>query len=200
MSPIFRNSQIQFGLNPFSERKFGRGVTLIELMVVIVVFAVLAAMAAPSFFSLTERWRVRQVSEALQSTLFFARSEAIKNGGNIVVQRLTRADNVACTGGGSVADWDCGWIVCSDTNNNGSCDAAEGVLQRYDAPPGVQVTRTSGANTIRLDRWGAVRGPFLGFSLVPSGRSTADASAIGVCMSAGGRIRAIPSDQIPCNG
>lgn len=200
MNLSFKKNQLQSELHSLSGCSRVRGLTLVELMVVIVVFAVLAAMAAPSFFSLTERWRVRQVSEALQSTLFFARSEAIKNGGNIVVQRLTRADNAACTGGGSVADWDCGWIVCSDTNNNGSCDAAEGVLQRYDAPPGVQVTRTSGANTIRLDRWGAVRGSFLGFSLVPNGKSTADASAIGVCMSAGGRIRAIPPAQIPCNG
>lgn len=180
------------------KRKFGEGVTLIEMMVVIVVFAILAALAAPSFFSMTERWRVRQVSEALQSTLFFARSEAIKNGGNIVVQRLRRADNAVCTGGNSAADWDCGWIVCSDENNDGRCNAAEIVLQRYDAPPGVQVTRTSGAETIRLDRWGAVRGAFLGFSLVPDGKSTADASAIGVCMSSGGRIRAIPPAQIPC--
>lgn len=180
------------------KRKFGEGVTLIEMMVVIVVFAILAALAAPSFFSMTERWRVRQVSEALQSTLYFARSEAIKNGGNVVIQRLTRTDNAACTGGSNVADWDCGWIVCSDDNGDGKCDRVEAVLQRYDSPPGVQVTRTSGAETIRLDRWGSVKGAFLGFSLVPNGKSTNDASAIGVCMSSGGRIRAIPPSQIPC--
>jgi type IV fimbrial biogenesis protein FimT len=194
-----KNFQYRSGLCAFSVRRLNQqGLTLVELMVVIAIAAVLAALAAPSFFSLMERWRVRQASEALQSTLYFARSEAIKNGGRVVVQKLTSADNAACTGGSNAADWDCGWLVCNDNNDNGACDVTETVLQRYDAPPGVQVTRTSGAATIRLDRWGAVRGPFLGFSLVPQGRSTADASAIGVCMSAGGRIRAIPPSQIPC--
>ena len=195
-----KNSQYQSGLCALSGRSLNQGLTLVELMVVIAVIGILAAMAAPSFFSLTERWRVRQVSEALQSTLYFARSEAIKNGGRVVIQRLTSADNAACTGGSSAADWDCGWLVCNDNDDNGACGAAETVIQRYDAPPRVQVTRTSGAATIRLDRWGAVRGPFLGFSLVPEGKSTADASAVGVCMSAGGRIRAIPPSQIPCSG
>ena len=195
-----RNSQYQSGPRALSRRGSTLGLTLVELMVVIAVAAILAALAAPSFFSLIERWRVRQVSEALQSTLYFARSEAIKNGGRVVVQKLTSADNAACTGGSNAADWDCGWLVCNDNNDNGACDVTETVLQRYDAPPGVQVTRTSGATTIRLDRWGAVSGPFLGFSLVPQDKSTADASAIGVCMSAGGRIRAIPPSQIPCSG
>lgn len=200
MNLYFKNFQFQSGWYALPRRKSGLGLTLIEMMVVVVIFAVLAAMAAPSFFSMTERWRVRQASEALQSTLFFARSEAIKTGGRVVVQKLQRADNAACTGGSSAADWDCGWFVCSDDNGDGKCDRGERVLQRYDAPRGVQVTRTSGADTIRLDRWGAVRGPFLGFSLVPDGKSTSDSSAIGVCMSSGGRIRAIPSSQIPCGG
>ena len=200
MNLHFKNLQFQTESGTWFKRKLSLGFTLVELMVVIVVLAVLAAMAAPSFFALTERWRVRQASEALQSTLYFARSEAIKNGGKIVVQRLRAADNAACTGGNNVADWDCGWFVCNDDNDNGRCDASEAVLQRYDAPARVQVTRTSGSNTIRLDRWGSVSGPFVGFSLVPTGKSTADSSAIGVCMSSGGRIRAIPPSQIPCSG
>ena len=62
-----------------------RGFTAIELMVTIGIAAILAALAAPSFTGLMERWRVRQAAEGLQSTLYYARSEAIKRGGNVVM-------------------------------------------------------------------------------------------------------------------
>src|SRR2546427_6401346 len=37
------------------------------------------SLAAPSFTPLMERWRVRQVAEDLQATIYFARSEALKD-------------------------------------------------------------------------------------------------------------------------
>ncbi|MGL6206135.1 MAG: pilus assembly FimT family protein, partial [Giesbergeria sp.] len=61
------------------------GFTAIELMVVVAIVAVLAALAAPSFTPLIERWRVRQAAENLTSSLYFARSEAIKRGGGIAL-------------------------------------------------------------------------------------------------------------------
>jgi type IV fimbrial biogenesis protein FimT len=42
--------------------------------------------------------------------------------------------------------------------------------------------------------------PFIGFSIVPAGKSTSNPAALGVCMSSGGRVRAVPPVQIPCNG
>lgn len=57
-----------------------RGFTAIELLVTIAILAVLAALAAPSFTPSLERWRVMQATEQLKSTLYFARSEAIKQG------------------------------------------------------------------------------------------------------------------------
>jgi type IV fimbrial biogenesis protein FimT len=66
---------------PLIRRHFSRGFTAIELMVTVAILAVLAGIAAPSFNPIIERWRVRQVSEELQSTLYFARSEAVKRGG-----------------------------------------------------------------------------------------------------------------------
>ena len=87
--------------------RFTRGFTIIELMVTVAVLGVLAAIAAPSFQPLIERWQVRQVSEELQSTLYFTRSEAIKRGGNIIIQRSTSASNCSV----SDADlWKCGWV------------------------------------------------------------------------------------------
>ena len=167
-------------------------------MVVVSIVAILAALAAPSFTPLIESWRVRQALEGLQSTVNLARSEAIKRGGNVVIQKLPNNTN-GCTTATGNQDWDCGWYVCHDTNANGSCNTSEPVLQRVDAPTKVQVTRTGGAATIELNRWGLVNGAWLGFSLVPLNKPTTDPGARGLCMSAGGRIRILLPQDIPCS-
>jgi type IV fimbrial biogenesis protein FimT len=173
------------------------GFTAIELLVTISVVAVLAALAAPSFTPLVESWKVRQATEQLNSSLYFARSEAIKRGGQIAIQKLPNNTN-GCTSATGTNDWDCGWIICHDTNGNGNCNPSEPVLQRIDAPAKVQVTRTGGGDSIKLNRWGLVAGTWLGFSLVPLNKPTTHPGARGVCMSSGGRIRVILPQDIPC--
>jgi len=172
------------------------GFTAIELMVVVSIVAVLAALAGPSFLLMIESWRVRDATESLRSTLMLARSEAIKRGGGVAIHKLPNTSS--CTSPESNQDWDCGWIVCQDTNNNGACGATEPVLQRIETPGKVQVTRTSGSASIKLNRWGLVDGAWLGFSIVPLNESTANPAARGVCVSSGGRIRVIPPQDIPC--
>lgn len=173
------------------------GFTAIELLVTVSIVAILAALAAPSFTPLVESWKVRQATEQLNSSLYFARSEAIKRGGQIAIQKLPNNTN-GCTSATGNNDWDCGWIICHDTNGNGNCNASEPVLQRIDTPAKVQVTRTAGGASIKLNRWGLVAGTWLGFSLVPLNKPTTHPGARGVCMSSGGRIRVILPQDIPC--
>lgn len=169
-----------------------RGFTAIELLVTVAILAILATLAAPSFTPLIERWRVRQVSESLQSTLYFARSEAIKRGGGVHIEKLANNTN-GCTTASGNKDWGCGWQVCT-----GSPCTATNVLQRYDTPAKVQVERTSAGNRITFNRWGTLDGAFLGFDLTPQGKSCPDPSSLGVRMSSGGRVRTIPLDQATC--
>ena len=176
-----------------------QGFTAIELMVVVSIIAVLAALAGPSFAQMIESWRVRDATESLRSTLLFARSEAIKRGGQIAIHKLPNNTN-GCTSATGNRDWDCGWIVCHDTDNSGTCTSTEPVLQRIEAPAKVQVTRTGGSVSIKLNRWGLVDGTWLGFSLVPLDKSTTHPGARGVCMSSGGRIRILLPEAIPCTG
>ncbi|QTD47444.1 GspH/FimT family pseudopilin [Ottowia testudinis] len=178
-----------------STRTASKGFTAIELLVVISILGILAALAAPSFTPLMERWRVRQVNEALQSSLYLARSEAIKRGGNVVVKKLPNNTN-NCTTASGTNDWGCGWVVC-DASANATCNPSGTILQRYDAPPKVEVTRSAGGETITIDRWGAVT-TYIGISVVPQGKPTTDPATRGVCMSSGGRIRATLPEDTPC--
>ncbi len=174
------------------------GFTAIELLVVISILGVLAALAGPSFTPTIERWRVRQAVESLTSTIYYGRSEAIKRGGRVAIQKLPKNTN-GCTTAVNKTDWGCGWIVCEDTDDDGACGSAEPILQRYDAPANVEITRTGGAESIKLNRWGLVDGAWLGFSLVPLNKSTTNPAARGLCMSSGGRVRVIPPEEIPCS-
>ena len=140
-------------------------------MVVVAIVAVLAALAGPSFTPMIERWRVRQTAEALQSSLYLARSEAIKRGGGITID---------ATGG-----WDQGWRV---THTQG---ATTTTLQEVPAPSNVALTQA--ALQLLVDRWGMVSTTSNGaatttnFLIYPTGKSGSP-NAIRLCISAGGRI------------
>ncbi len=149
-----------------------RGFTAIELLVTIAILAVLAAIAAPSFTPLIERWRVRQVAEDLQSTLYFARSEAIKRSGGITID--------ASTG------WDQGWKVTYTQGNNTT------TLQVSGVPAKVGITLAAGNGKIIVDRWGmlmhsgSATATTLDFTIAPD--SGTAASTLHLCVGSGGRI------------
>ena len=188
---------------PLSSSKLARlrhrphGFTAIELMVTLAILAILVALAAPSFTPLIERWRVRSATEGLQSAIYFARSEAIKRGGNVVLQKLPNGTN-GCAAA-PTQEWNCGWYVCDDTNGNKACAASEPVLQRFDAPVKLEISRTGNGASISFNRWG-MPGAWFGFTLKPAGSGMSDPSARGVCMNAAGRVRVIPSEETPCDG
>lgn len=175
-------------------RIHARGFTAIELMVVVAIMAVLAALAAPSFTPLIERWRVRQTTESITSTLYYARSEAIKRGGNVVITK--RPNNTdGCTIAPNNEDWGCGWLVFIDTNGDRTQQAGEETLQTYTTPPRVEVTVPGSGGNIRLDRWGKMDGiNAKAFVLVPQNKNISDPSSAAICVASGGRVRTVIGD------
>ena len=78
-----------------------KGVTLVELMVVIGVVAILAAVATPSYRELMDNYRVRSAAEDVVSLISNARSGAVKLHREVDVSFTTGADWCA---GASAAD------------------------------------------------------------------------------------------------
>ncbi|WP_211233811.1 GspH/FimT family pseudopilin [Comamonas composti] len=184
-------------LQPIAAKAMAHGFTTVELMVTLSIAAVLAALAAPGFRSLIESWRVTKVASDMKSSLHFARSEAIKRGGNVYLEKLPKT-TAGCITDGTNQDWDCGWVVFVDTNGNKRWNTGE-EIQRIDVPRNMNVTRSRSGATIRVDRWGMMDGASLiGFTISPSPAGIASPAAKGVCSAAGGRIRVINQKDIPC--
>ena len=160
------------------------GFTLIETLVVMGIVAVLAALAGPSFTPMIERWRVRDATESIQSSLYYTRSEAIKRGGNVVI-KATDGTN-----------WNSGWSVFHDVNGNAAqdtCDATktpnECDLKVTAAMPQVTITTDPARATLTANRWGSLGGAQLALTVTPKGSDASSPNALKLCLSAGGRIK-----------
>ena len=173
-----------------------RGFTAIELMVVLAITAILTALAAPSFKLLIERWRVRDTTETMITTLYFARAEAIKQGGQIGIQKIPKTVP-GCTLANTNEEWGCGWFVFQDSNGDGKWQASEAKLQTFTTPPNINVIHKSGGVSIKVDRYGMMSGlNAKGFIFAPEPDGISSPVTRGICMSSGGRIKVI--EEVPC--
>ena len=89
------------------------GLTLVELMLVLVMMAVLTSLAAPSFRSLWVKRSVLQAAEALLGDLRYARSEALKRARPVLVCQSSNGTSLkllaaAAARGGTVAQEELG--------------------------------------------------------------------------------------------
>jgi len=153
------------------------GFTIIELMTTVGVLAVLVALAAPSFSVMLQRWRVREAAEALQSSLYYARSEAIKRGGGVSVKKVS--SSTGCTAS-TPGHWDCGWEVVATVSGT------DEVLRTIPPPSGLNI-RTTSDDSVLLSPRGLPINPVAGWSVVPRNGNAAASNR--VCFNQGGLVR-----------
>ena len=121
-----------------------RGVTLIELMIVISITAILAMIGIPAFQGVIDRNRLKAATDTLQGDLQFAKSEAIKRNTPVRVN-FTFSNGDATNG---YATW------CYGMKENADCDCSDDaplcevggikkVVMGSDSYPGTKVVTTA---------------------------------------------------------
>lgn len=117
-----------------------RGMTLIELIVVVGVGLVLLSTAVPSFYEVMQNNRLTTQSNDFAGTLTQARSEARKRRMQVTVCKS--ADGTDCSTSSGVT-WEDGWISFIDLDRDAEIDNDDVVLRTADALPHASTLRAS---------------------------------------------------------
>ncbi len=170
-----------------------RGFSLLELMVVLALTLVLAALGLPSYQGLLQRWALNHEAQALVDDLRHARAQAMARGQPVSI--CPSADGVVCS---AHADWGWGWLVFLDLDANRVIAAGETVLRQHRVTPAIG-SITSNASVSRA-----------GLTFQPNGQARAAGQALSlqsagavparrlVCISMQGRASVRPEGQVQC--
>ncbi len=174
-----------------------RGVSLMECLIALLMMAILSVLAVPTFRDLLVRRTVLVTAEALVDDLRFARTEALKRGGQVSV--CSSANGLSCS---QSAIWVDGWIVFVDGGNTAMVDGSDEILRLQ--------TRQSGMDSIASDKPANDK---TSFSFRPTGMASPASQSFKftpaapvpanslrwVCISSQGRPRLAPSGATSCS-
>ena len=132
------------------------GFTLVELMVVIAILAIVAAIAFPSFQATIRSNRLATATNELTASLALARAESLRTPAGASI--CTSSNGTACTD----TPWHQGWIVWIDMKKDGVVNTGEGdyVVRYSGARKGLSATTVDlpTNRSIRFDNRGLVVG------------------------------------------
>jgi type IV fimbrial biogenesis protein FimT len=174
-----------------------RGLTLVELIVVMAIIAMVMMMAAPSFSVWITNSRIRTTADSVMAGLQAAKTEAVSRNARVRFQLTSSLDN-GCVVSTNAANW----VISLDPNANateveGQCATAPSespaaspfILQTRPAAAGSGTTSVvATAGTVVFNGVGRLAAP-----LPLAGNVTIDFSnpAGGACAAAGGELNCL---------
>ncbi|MBU1362056.1 MAG: GspH/FimT family pseudopilin [Gammaproteobacteria bacterium] len=165
--------------------RHARGFTLIELVVTIAVAAIIASTALPYLGTFIDKSQARAAASELESSLNYARAEAIARGHDISVCALAVAGGNTCASTLPGAAWVNGWMVYDDEINP---TALEPLRFAAAAPPRTTIDG-AGRGVFTFTRSGLSH---VGNGTVTIGRQGPGGAVVETCLvmnSLGGRVR-----------
>ena len=129
------------------------GVTIIELLIVLVIAGIFATLGMPSFTTFIRQIRLSSTMNELAADLYLARSEAIKRNSRVLMcaRSSAIATDKSCAAAPAAGTWMNGWLICYDANSNGICDAdsaSDPNPIRVHAPPSSPIVLTGPAASV----------------------------------------------------
>jgi type IV fimbrial biogenesis protein FimT len=155
---------------------------LVELMITLVVFVVLASIAFPQFREVIQTNRVATQVNQLATGLALARSEAV---------RLAEGSGVCASSDGASCgtDWSAGWLVWDDADGDGELESGETVV-RYAAPDAKVTLSGPTAGVVAFDSRGRrTTTSTVEFDLQPSDCTSGDSLLRTITVSATGTAK-----------
>lgn len=141
-------------MRPTQPRRWQYGFTLVELMVTLAVFTVLALIAVPSFVDYLARSRLRTAADGVAGQLALARAEAMRRHRNVVVS-FTTSSGAWCSGGNQT-------VLSDETTEGISFAGADAVACDCTTPSSCLINGTQSVvsstdnNTVELISGGSV--------------------------------------------
>lgn len=182
------------------------GFTLLEVIVVVAIVAIMTTLALPSVTALVQSNAVSSNVNGLMADIRFARSEAVRRGGAVIMCRSDdpEATPPACNTTAGTNGWVSGWIIFEDRDNSQTYSAAgdQGQLLKVQGPitnlDSIMETSGSGSTKLQFNATGrmnlasATALQFGGNGSMPNNRQRI------VCINGSGRARIAGDGTASC--
>lgn len=164
---------------------------------VIAISAVLVTLAAPSVRNLIESNGISDNVNSVMSAMTFARAEALKRGMPVTMCRSVNADTADSPSCSDGAEWESGWVVFTDVDNNGKFDAGKGdvLLLAQGSLARSGVIRHNVTGGLRFAATGLMSSAASGFTFARSDTAPVQRT---LCIAKLGRARLIADPEQKC--